>query len=238
MLAVSLNRLSVTRKKLILLISASILLVALIFIGRRLYYVFYEAKGCKEDFILDKTDRYLWLFDSSKTSSLKCEYPLGNDVAKKYRFIYTYKNQFRYLIIEDAKLNSLLLDKITDTLNAISSSKVYIDPSEVNDGYWGGHIYFQSKLCIDSSNRFLLNIGEDTKAVKNDKLQTLYFNGLFKNILMQNENYENQYLVKYDKPTQTTILFYKPQKILYLIIINPIGTIPGQDIGIDNLSLK
>lgn len=188
--------------------------------------------------MMDRTDRYLWLFDSSKASSLKCEYPLGNDYAKKYRFIYTYKNQFRYLIVEDDKLNNTSLDKITDTLNAVSSSRVYIDPSEVNDWYGGGHIYFQSKLCIDSSNRFLVNTGEKTTKIKNDALQTLYFKGLLKNVLLQNENYESQYLIRYDKPTQTTILFYKPKKILYLIIINPIANVHDQDDGIDNLSLK
>ncbi|MFN8251203.1 MAG: hypothetical protein U0V75_04915 [Ferruginibacter sp.] len=227
-----------TKRKFILLISACILLAAIIFIGQRLYYVFHEAKGCNEDFMMDRTDRYLWLFDSSKTSLLKCDYPLGNDSAKKYRFIYTYKNQFRYLIVEDASLNNISLDKITDTLNSVSSSKVYINPSEVNDWYGGGHIYFQSKLCIDLSNRFLINSGEQAIAVKNDTLQTLYFDGLFKNVLLQNENYENQYLIRYDKPTQTTILFYKPKKILYLIVINPIVAAVGQGNGIDNLSLK
>lgn len=90
--------------------------------------------------MLDDTERYLWLFDSTKTSSFKCEYPLGNAAAKKYRFLYTYKNQYRYLIIEDAKLSSLLLDKISDTLANVSSSKVYIDPSEINDMYSGGHL--------------------------------------------------------------------------------------------------
>lgn len=227
-----------TRKRITLLISVSILLVTLIFIGRRLYYVFYEAKGCNEYFMMDRTDRYYWLFDSSKTYSLKCDYPLGNDIAKKYRFIYTCNNQFRYLIIEDEKLNSLLLDKITDTLNIVSSNKIYIDPSEVNDWFGGGHIYFQSKLCIDSSNRFLINTGEKTKMVKNDTLQTLYFQGVLRNVLIQNENFENQYLMRYDKPTQTTILFYKRQKILYLIIINPITTVSENDNGFDKLDLK
>ena len=144
--------------------------------------------------MLDRTDKYLWLFDSSKTSSLECEYPLGNDSAKKYRFIYNYKNQFRYLIVEDAKLNNISLDKITDTLNTVSSSKVYIDPSEVNDWYGGGHIYFQSQICIDSSNRLLINTGEQSTKIKNDTLQILCFKGLFKNVLLQNENYANLFI--------------------------------------------
>lgn len=188
--------------------------------------------------MMDRTDRYLWLFDSSKTASLKCEYPLGNDGLKKYRFIYTYKNLYRYLIIEDAKLNNIALDKITDTLNAGSSGNDSMDPSEINDWYGGGHMYVQSKLCIDSSNSLQLNTGEPVRQVKPDSLQALFFNGFFKNVQIKNEKYERQYLIKYDIPTQTTVLFYKPQKTLYIIVVNPISSIQDQNNGIGNLSLK
>lgn len=236
-LPASLNQHSVTRKRLFKTIRASIIFVFIIFLGRRVYFVFYESRGCN-DFNLDIPERYYWLFDSTKINSLICEYPIGNAGAKKYKYLYTYKNQYRYFIIEDAILNSLNLDKITDTTNPVSSNKLYIDPSSENDMYWGGHILLRSKLCIDSSNRFIINIGEERKAVRNDSLHYIYFKGRFKSILMQNENYENQYLIKYDQPTQTTILFYKPKKILYLIIINAIEGFQEQENGIEFLSLK
>lgn len=227
-----------TKRRISLLIFGSILFFVLLFVGRRFYYVFYEAKGCDEVFMMDRKDRYFWLFDSSKASLLKCEYSLGNDSAKKYRFIYTYNNQFTYLIVEDDRLNGISLDRISDTLNRVSSFEVYMDPSEVNDWHGGRHIYFQSKICIDSSNGLIVNLGEPFTKFKNDSLRTLYFKGVLKNVLFQNESIENQYLVKYDNPTPTTILFYKPQNILYLIIINPFNGVHDTASGICNLSIK
>ena len=93
-------------------------------------------------------------------------------------------------------------------------------------------------FTISSSNILLLNFSEDSKVAKTDTSNRISFTGLMKNILIQNDNKENQYLIKYDKPTQTTIFFYKPSNILYLIIINAFKGIEGDDIGIENLNLK
>jgi len=228
----------IKRRRAFPIISIVITLTVFIFLCNRFYYVFVQAKHCDEDFMLDNTNRYFWLFDSSKIVSLKCEYPLGNSAERKYRFLYTYNDRYRYWIIEDANLNTVTLNNISDTFSDVSSSKVYIDPSEINDVGWGGDMYFKSKLCIDSSNILLLNFSEDSKVAKTDTSNRISFTGLMKNILIQNDNKENQYLIKYDKPTQTTILFYKPSNILYLIIINAFKGIEGDDIGIENLNLK
>ncbi len=103
---------------------------------------------------------------------------------------------------------------------------------------WGGHIYFNSKLCIDSSNNLILNFDNDSKLEKSYALNRVSFTGTLKNLLIQNENKENQYFLKYDKPTLTSLIFYKPKNIIYIIIVSAFEGRKDSDIGLGNLNLK
>ncbi len=188
--------------------------------------------------MFDHSDRYFWLFDSSKIASLTNKYALGNSAGKKYRFLYTFNNQYRYWIFEDAKLNNVPLDRIKDTMVDISSSKVYINPSTFNDMGWGGHIFFESRLCTDSSNSLLLNFDTDSEVEKVNDSNIVSFTGMLTNVLIQNENIENEYLLKYDRPTQTAIYFYKPMETLYVIVVNPFEGRKDIDLAIQNLNLR
>lgn len=191
----------------------------LIFIGYRLYHIYYNDKGCLEDFMFDKSHKYLWLFDSTKIEGVKCVYPLGNPKGEKYRFVYTYKKQYRYIILEDKNLNSVALNNIKDTVGSVTSG-IYISPSEGNKLGWGQPIDFSSKICIDPSNHLLLNFDADGKLKKTISSNRISFSGSFTTLLIQNENKNSQYVAKFSKPTQTTLLFYKPKDVLYVIIIN------------------
>jgi hypothetical protein len=170
---------------------------------------------------LDRPNTFLWLFDSAKRSSLKGEYQLANFNTDKFRYLYTYKDVCKYFISVDSSLNQISLTNIKDTIDhtAIKEDD-FINPAEINDLYWGGRIYFRSKICIDSSDKLILSINSDSSVIQSDSLNYRKFTGNIKSIFIKNENYEPQYFVMYDKPKKTTILFYKPKAILYMIIIN------------------
>ena len=189
--------------------------------------------------LLDKPDTFLWLFDSSKSSSLKCEYQLANFSTGKFRYLYTYKNAYKYFISQDSSLNEISLKNITDTIDHTNiGEEEFINPAEINDLYWGGRIYFRSKICIDSSNRLMLHINSDQSIIESDSSNFRQFTGNIKSIFIKNEQYEPQYLIMYDKPKKTTILFYKPNTILYMVIINDFDGSKNPENGSNNLVLK
>jgi hypothetical protein len=190
------------------------------------------------EFMTDKPNTFLWLFDSTVSSSLKCEYSLGNPSIRKFRFLYTYKDRCKYLISQDSSLNNISLNNIRDSMSHDNMGEDVIKIADIDDLYWGGRIYFRSKICIDSSNRLLLNINSNDTIT--DSLYPGYklIEGKMKSILIQNENYENQYLIKYDKPKMTRIVFYKPKSIMYMIVINDFEGFKNNDNGMKYLQLK
>ena len=190
-------------------------------------------------FLLNKQpETYFWLFDSVKRSSLKCEYALGNPNIGKFRFLYTLKKECKYFISQDSRLNGISLNNIKDTINHSDIAEDIISFAEINDLYWGGRLYFRSKICTDSSNRLLLCINSDDKLTEVDSNKFKYFTGKIKSVVIQNENREPQYFIRYDNPKKTTLLFYKPNTILYLIIINDFEGSKSNIDNIANLSLK
>lgn len=187
--------------------------------------------------MFDKIHKYKWLFDSTITDSLECVYPLGSEAESNYQFIYTYKNQYRYVIIENRKNNNVKLNMITNDVIKLTSKNIKIDPSTYNDIGWGGNLLLQSQLCLDSSNRLKLNFNPGSTISKNDTLNYTVYKGLFQSVLIKNEKNTNLYFFKYNKPKQTSIVFYKPEDALYIILINSFDGVHGEDLGIKLLNI-
>jgi hypothetical protein len=210
--------------------------VFIVFIAYRIFYAFNNK--CDIGFLLNRPETYFWLFDSAKRPSLKCEYALGNPSIGKFRFLYTYNKECKYFISQDSSLNRISLNNIKDTINHSYISESIISFAEVNDLYWGGRIYFSSKICTDSSHRILLCINSDDKITEVDSNNFKLFTGRIKNVVVQNDNNEPQYFIMYDSPKKTSLLFYKPKAILYFIIINDFEGSNTKIDGITNLDLK
>ena len=202
--------------KLISIIAISAV-IAFIFI-RLLYFVNSYPK-CNEEVMPDTKERYLWLFDNTEKEMISCKYPLGNSAIEKYRYLYTYNNRFTYLIIEDSKLNGVTLEKVSlDTM--VKKITGDITPSELNDLFWVGHINFKSKFCIDSSNSLKISPSTFANFQVDNSLHNKIFRGQVKQMSIENENGEIQYLLKYDRLQKTSIIFHKPKNILYIVIVN------------------
>ncbi|RYE53386.1 MAG: hypothetical protein EOP48_14515 [Sphingobacteriales bacterium] len=227
------------KRKRLLLVFAVVIVIFLIphiasYVISRTYSPCTDWKG-----MYDQQTRYHWLFDGDKASLLDCKYPTGNLTQGNYRFLYTYNNRHRYFIIEEAKLNNVPLSKVKDTISDLTSDvEDYINPSAGGDMGWGGHITFTSKVCVDSSNTLKLIFAKDSKVLRTDSSNRIVFSGLMQSVLIQNEHNENQHLLQYDNLTPTAIILYKPEDILYLIVVNAFEGQGDVNIAIKGLNLK
>ena len=179
------------------------------------------------------------MFDSTVTNSLKVENATGNIKNAKYRFCYNYKNLYRYIIVEDEKLNNTSLNDITVLNTNINLKKSYIESSEGFETWEGNkHFTITSNLYGNFSNKLTLNFNNESKISKYNSLNSLSFKGLFEIVLFENENRNNQYLLKYDKMTESEIIFYKPNNKLYFILIIPFSDKINLQNGTSLLRLK
>ena len=185
------------------------------------------------------SDRYFWLFDGSVTNNLRIEDAAGNIKNSKFRFLYNYKNLYRYLIVEDEKFDKVLLDEIEHLQIGLNPNKMSITSSEGFETWERKkHVSITSNLCTDQSDKLTLNFNKEAKIWQYDSLNRLLLKGKFESLLIKNENSKIQYLIKYDKETTSEIIFYKPKDRLYLILVIPFSDEIELGKGVDNLNFK
>lgn len=154
----------------------------------------------------------------------------------KYRFVYTYDNKYRYIVFGDSSLNNISLKNIKDTINN-NLFKVEA-PNEDNEMGWGGSFKYQAKMCIDSSNKLIINVVSNTGLDKSIDSNVTQLKGEFKEIAIQNEDYQTEYLIKFKNKTATNLLFYKKQGVFYMILVNPFEGTERNYNGVKHLNLN
>ena len=215
-------------------------LLLLIAIGIIIFFIS-KAINTSQCLLVDKIpeSRYYWMFDSSITSNLKIENAAGNINKSKYRFLYNYNNQYRYLIIEDEKFDKISLTEIKHLTTDIDLNNRYIETSEGFETWEGNkHMGITSNLCTDISHKLILNFNKKAIIVQHDSIKSISLEGSFESILFKNENEKNQYLIKYDTLSPSKIIFYKPKNKLYFILVTPFKDDIDIQKGIKNLNLK
>ena len=193
---------------------------------------------CANDPLLNESKKYFWLFDTADTAALKCEYPFGNRKLEKNLFLYTLMDHYRYLIIEDRHMNAVFLDSILNVQQKINVNEGFIYPSAISDLFWGGHLYFQARLCTDSSNRLILSIDGKSKMNRISGRNQIMLKGKCNQVLIKNEKDQYQYLIKFDKEQETGLVFYRIGVKLYFIIVNCFDGFDDLDAGIEKLGLN
>ncbi len=185
------------------------------------------------------SNRYFWLFDSSVTNNLKIENAAGNIKNSKFRFLYNYKNLYRYLIVEDKKFDKVLLDEVKHQQIELNPNKISIKSSEGFETWEGNkHVSISSNLCTDQSDKLILDFNKEAKILQYESLDRLSFKGKFQTLLIENEISKNQYLIKYDKETASEIIFYKSKDMLYFILVIPFNDKIDLAKGVANLNFK
>ena len=201
------------------IISKIVLIAVIIFISFQVVYLLTSYNRCNHDFDLQNKDRYLWLFKKTDADTINCYYPLANIKFEKFRYLYACNDEFTYLIIEESQLRNVSLNKI----NVAAGRKVnksLITPWERNDLHWIGHIDFQSKFCIDTSSELKVNVDNSAFVETGISSNKRIFSGNIKEMSIENEEGTVQYLLKYDKPEKTGVIFYRLNNKLYIIIAN------------------
>jgi hypothetical protein len=216
-------------------ISVAILVVLAVLSVLHVRQVFESVKSCDTDFMFNKKDKFLWMFDSSIRSNAKCEYAIGNELIGKYRFLYTYEDKYRYVIFADSGINNVSLHKIDGVKN--SAAFDMNASSENNEMGWGGDFQYQSKMCIGYSTNLTVNISSKGSVKRSGSSKSVQFSGLIENLAIENETHQTEYLIRLGKPILTNVIFYKPENILYIIIVNPFQTNPEDNNGISHLDL-
>ncbi|MEO5944238.1 MAG: hypothetical protein ABIP30_16125 [Ferruginibacter sp.] len=185
------------------------------------------------------TDKYYWMFNKSVIDDLVVESSVGNLKNRKYRSSYTYKNLYRYLIIEDSKFDKIFLTQLKFSTTEINTNTRYIETSEgfeTSDSNKDVNII--SNLCTDLSNKLTLYFNKQASISKYDLSNKTYFTGTFESFLLKNEKEKTQYFFRYDHPTMSEIIFYKPKDRLYFIIVIPFNNQIDLQKGVENLTLN
>jgi len=221
--------------RLAILVGVGIVVVAF---GMKYYKTYQSTRPCMLKGLPAQKDHYFWLFDSSKRVMLDCKIPMGNPSIGKYWFLYTYAAQYRYVIFENHSYNSVPLRRVSDSTEAINPNGEYINPSEGGSYGWGGQLFASSKVCTDVCSELQITFNNGSQMARKSEADKIVFSGLMTNALLKNHEGEIQSLIRYDKPTRTTLVLYKPHGKLYFILINPFEGSEDFDMGLENLILE
>jgi hypothetical protein len=203
-------------------IIVSLLLVVVIFSIGKCSFQLYNSRSYWIKPISGQNNRYHFLFDSSAIKYIKNEYSFGNSDVDYYTYVYTYKNEYRYLIFEYKSIGFINPFEIKNFNCLIDERNSLINPTTECKLGWGPNIKIRTSVCLDFKSKMLIYFDNGINPKISDTLNCRSFYGNFKNILIKNEMEENQISYTFDNLVETPcwISFYKTNRSFYIIIVN------------------